>query len=665
MGEIEPTALSIFIGQRCVGTRLSRFRAVSLSLLVSVLSIVGSEQCLGASPNSGRVVISLAEGIGESSVGLDTTGSTMFAGVGIAGEPGEPALPSRRVRVLLPTDADPRTVTARIADETVRSITGTHDVDPIPPVAVSRDFGRPLWPRGRTIIDGRDTDIYGTDSFFPSSHVGRVFAGRLREYRLAEVEVFPYRYNPVTKTLRRLVDGQLVVSFERKRAGRARGRRRTKRSDAVREKVRGSVVNFSEYDASYEVAGVQLFDGGGGETPAAGASGRYVIITTSTIQGGSTELANFVAAKEAKGFAVGVVTEATWGGGTGNTAAENVRSWLVANHESMNIEYALLIGDPDPSDGDVPMKMCYPQDYNTSYEQCPTDYYFAELTGNWDLDGDEKYGEYSGDYGPGGAERNHEVVVGRIPCYGVMTDLDAILAKTIVYGNAPESAAAWRKKALLPMEPSDGDTPGYHLGEEIKSAVLVPKGDWTYHRVYESTYGLSPSPETVPCSVNNVQTAWNGTDIGATFWWTHGSATSASDIMNLTSAATLDDTHPAFTFQCSCLNAYPENSSNLAYSILKNGGIGTISGTRVTWYWVGQTSFAGRSSNSSMTYEYAQRLVGEELPAGDALLDMKQDIAPEHAVMWMNHLGFNLYGDPSLGPHSFVAADRGLAIKFR
>ena len=662
MGEIKPTVSDV---ERTEVRGACCFRTGSalLSLLVSALFVVGAGRAAGASAKTGRVVVSLTEAIGESSVEMDATGSAVFGGIGVAGDPGAPALPSRRVRVLLPPDADPRTVTANISDEVIEELEGSYDVDPVPPVAVSRASGRPMWPRGRAVVEGRDTGIYATDSFLPVSHAGRVSAGRLRGYRIAEIEIFPYRYNPVSKTLRRIADGQLVVSFETRRAGRARGRRRTERSDAVREKVRGSVVNFNEYDDSYEAPGIQLFDVGG-EPPAAGASGRYVIITTSAIQGGSTELANFAAAKESNGFTVTVVTETAWGGGTGDPAAENIRSWLVANHESMNIEYVLLVGNPNPTSGDVPMKMCYPQDYDMSYQQCPTDYYFAELTGDWDLDNDGLYGEHPDDYGPGGAERNCEVVVGRIPCYGSMSDLDGILAKIIAYGSAPESAASWRKKALLPMEPSDESTPGYQLGEEIKNAILVPKGDWTYHRVYDSTYGLSPSPETVPCSVNNVQAAWNGTDIGATFWWTHGSATSAADIMNLTSAAALDDTHPAFTFQCSCLNAYPENSSNLAYSILKNGGIGTISGTRVTWYWVGQTSFAGRSSNSSMTYEYAKRLVGDELPAGDALQDIKHDIAPEHAVMWMNYLGFNLYGDPSVGLHSYVISGRGLTIKF-
>ena len=114
-------------------------------------------------------------------------------------------------------------------------------------------------------------------------------------------------------------------------------------------------VNFAEMSGEY-----------GGYAVSAD-TGRYVIITTSAIQAASSNLMDFVASKEARGFTVQVVTEGTWGGGTGDTAAENIRSWLQANYVSLNIKYVLLIGNPNPSTGDVPMKMCYPQDYDPDY----------------------------------------------------------------------------------------------------------------------------------------------------------------------------------------------------------------------------------------------------------------------------------------------------------
>jgi hypothetical protein len=51
-----------------------------------------------------------------------------------------------------------------------------------------------------------------------------------------------------------------------------------------------------------------------------------------------------------------------------------------------------------------------------------------------------------------------------------------------------------------------------------------------------------------------------------------------------------------------------------------------------------------------MTYEYAKRLIDEELDSGRALHEMKQTLAPG---IWMNFTVFNIYGDPSTGLFTF------------
>ncbi|MHA1601783.1 MAG: C25 family cysteine peptidase, partial [Promethearchaeota archaeon] len=77
--------------------------------------------------------------------------------------------------------------------------------------------------------------------------------------------------------------------------------------------------------------------------------------------------------------------------------ALNIRNWLQNHYVSDSIEYVLLIGDPDPDDEtsssdsvrDLPMLMCWPRHAATdSYEESPTDYFYADLTGNWDSEGD-------------------------------------------------------------------------------------------------------------------------------------------------------------------------------------------------------------------------------------------------------------------------------------
>lgn len=136
----------------------------------------------------------------------------------------------------------------------------------------------------------------------------------------------------------------------------------------------------------------------------AGTTADYVIITTSDVVAHSSRLAYFVKVKEAIGHTVRVVNESEYDGLTGqypNGRAERIRQWLRNNYVSLGIDYVLMVGDPDPDDpldpsdpiGDVPMKMCWPRYFSWLYRESPTDLFYADLTGNWDVDGDGRYGE--------------------------------------------------------------------------------------------------------------------------------------------------------------------------------------------------------------------------------------------------------------------------------
>ncbi len=618
---------------------MNRAGACPALLCITVLAIAAVAACslAAAAPSanaaSGTIRIALPES--DVVVQLNADGFCEFTGNDIQhiGQTGEPSIPYQSVRVLLPPNADLATVKAKIAGYRWTAIGGEWDIPPVGPLVTGNgEEASPVWPTGRNIVNGRDADIYESDALFPLEPIRRMDVQVMRQWKMVQILYAPYAYNPVERQVFRLSGSAIEVTFERTPL----------KSSSVgadlssADRVRDMTVNFAEVGGEY-----------GGYVVSAD-SGRYVIITTSAIVAASSNLMDFVASKEAWGFTVQVVTEGTWGGGTGDTAAENLRSWLKANYIGLNIKYVLLVGNPHPSTGDVPMKMCYPQEYDLDYPDCPTDFYYAELTSNdWDKDGDGLYGEYLDDFSDS-PPRAAEVAVGRIPYYGSITDLDHILSKIIDYENAPASSISWRENVLLPMKPSDASTPAYQLGEEIKDDVLVPNA-WTYHRVYDEDYGLSPAPETTPCNEDNVTYAWTGSDFGAVFWWTHGSSTSASYIMDLSHAATLDDEHPGFTFQASCLNGRPETANNLGYSLLKNGCISTVSASRVSWYEKGQTSFAGTPTNSGMAFEYANRLIASEMYAGDALNGLKADIFPYEEVLWMNYLDFNIYGCPAVG----------------
>lgn len=136
------------------------------------------------------------------------------------------------------------------------------------------------------------------------------------------------------------------------------------------------------------------------EANASPTSYDYVIITTNDIVAHSDRLEGFIRLKERFGYSVKVVTETDFDGLVGqapNGRAEKIRQWLINNYVSQGIKqgsYVLLIGNPDSAVEDIPMKMCWTRMFiEPEGFEYPTDFFYADLTGNWDLDGDLHFGE--------------------------------------------------------------------------------------------------------------------------------------------------------------------------------------------------------------------------------------------------------------------------------
>ena len=402
-----------------------------------------------------------------------------------------------------------------------------------------------------------------------------------------------------------------------------------------------------------------MFTGMAGESRASRLG--YTIITSNAIRTASTKLDDFVAHKITLGFNVEVITETDFGDAIGDAAAENIRSWLQDHYIDDNIKYVLFVGNPDPNQSKVPMKMTWPNldrldpgplpdglwpedDLNG-----PTDFYYADLTGNWDLDDDGYYGERWDDFGPGGVDRYWEVLVGRIPYYGNIDETDSILSKTIEYESKTGTlAAAWRKNALIAIKPlGDYDSNYYQMGENFKNNIFEPMG-WNYHRIYDEDHGLIPPPEATPVERSIVVSTWAHDTFGFAILRSHGYPGGIGHIIDWTDTGQLNDCYPTFTFQAACASSWAEDPHSLGYSFLKNGGIGAIGGARGLSG--GGAGASGQGNMESLGYDYAMRLVAG-LTSGGALFDVKQSspIEPEWDNMsWNNYVALNLYGDPSL-----------------
>lgn len=582
-------------------------------------------------------------------VRLDAQGVATFEPTGRRlGQTGEPDLPWHTVTVLLPPNARLDTVRATVRDAAYETIDADALVTPIPPEATYVDGELIIdQPTDRPIMDGRDVSIYATDAHWPAESARVLATGELRGWQVADIAVPLARYNPVRQRLQRLIGGTLVITYDTVDVDGPGNHRADDR--IARGRLAQLTANFDQVVETYAAGPEPEADSDNGDDKPG-----YVIFITSDLLAQLTELDAFIAMKEARGFDVQIVTDTDLGGATGNAAAENIRTWLQAHYLSDNIEYVLIIADPHPTTSTLPMKMLWPRSSSSDKREAPSDYYYADLTGNWDLDGDGLFGERYDDWGTGGIDRHAEVLVGRLPHVNTPADLDAALAKWVRLDKTPTPDAAWRRDVLLPMEPSDDSTPGYHLGEQIIDDILTPAG-WGYHRVYDEDYGLTPPPETYPCDKPNVSAAWQALRPGLVIWWTHGSYYNATDIMDVLWASKTDANYPVFTFQVSCNNSEPEQI-NLTAILLAYGGWSGIGATRVSWYYVGQTHFSNSPSNSGMSYAYARKIVTYNRTCGEALHEIKEELYPSSPSMWMNFCVFNIYGDPSssVGPKRFA-----------
>ena len=573
--------------------------------------------------------------------------------------PGAPALPRKVYNVAVPPDTALDSLRLKVVDAQVIKLPGTYQIKLPPPDRTATGLEDDLTAYQSSCLPAPGT--VSTDS------IRLLSPGQMRKWRLARLEFLPFRYDLASGELSVVSELTVRINYDLSLKAQDMALLRDGVMDDVAQQL---LVNYDTAQEWYQALGGQ------GELSASTAH-DYVIITTNAIVAGSSKLDDFITHKQSQGHSVLTVTETQYGSLTGqspNGTAEKIRQWLINNYITDSIEYVLLIGNPDPDDptladpvGDVPMKMCWPRCTTSSddLDECvaPTDYFYADLTGNWNKDGDLYFGEYGAgkDGGTGGVDFAPEVYVGRIPVYSAAyTTLDNILQKIIDYEDEI-NPMSWRKSALLPMSFLEATYDTASLAEQMKDYYLTAAGysSWTQYQQGSGACGLDSSyaSDEELSGSTVVGDRWAANDYGLVLWSGHGGPDSAAIgysgcwdgiLFSNLQTSSLDDDHPSFVYQASCNNGYPELASNLQYALLKQGAIGTVGATRVSWYnsMIGYGFFENSTTIHGIGYRYVKRLV-EGQAAGDALYNAKTSPPPPSATSLMNYYDFNLYGDPS------------------
>jgi hypothetical protein len=287
-----------------------------------------------------------------------------FATVSAAGKP---MLPYMVKEFILPENASISSVKLQVMELNTKPLTGNFLIKPAPRSWHDPHHG--MEEGSRLVFDPensvhKDGVVYGRNAFFPEtpiklSSISTKGGPGGQKMNIARVVFSPFQYNPVTK--------QLLLT------------------------------ETAAFTLEYETYTPPIF-------AAAAAMYNYVIITTEAIAKNSKELTNFINHKKKRNFSVKVVTESDFDSLVGpppNGRAERIRLWLINNWQKIGIEYVLLIGNPEPADpmysedlaGDIPMKQIWHDLAGGNFQWGDaTDWYYADLTGNWDMNGDGFYG---------------------------------------------------------------------------------------------------------------------------------------------------------------------------------------------------------------------------------------------------------------------------------
>jgi len=374
----------------------------------------------------------------------------------------------------------------------------------------------------------------------------------------------------------------------------------------------------------------------------------------------------------------------------GIDSAEKIRNMIKSYYESDHIRWVLLAGDAE--DDLLPIRYVFNPDvtlvsgqseysnWNDYYK--PTDFYYADLNGDWDQDGDGNWGENSDNNANGIDEIDWtpDVYVGRLPADNAV-ELSNMINKSIKYEMNPEGGD-WMNKMLL----SAGISSYLPPEDEARLSEYIWKNytqfEMNFTHLIQSTGSFTatippfPNVQTDLTHSNFVDT-FNGDIFGdgnsVVFFAGHADPTQFTDSSGYGPFYTRDDAissnntnKPSLVYADACTTSpYDVEGSigdnNIGENLINRpnaGAIGYIGGIRVTWYLEEDTNLEKLNRGNAKLF-FKEFFQERKFQQGRALFDSKiayinsdyflrGDTSMDLEWQRKNVLAYNLLGDPEI-----------------
>ena len=295
---------------------------------------------------------------------------------------GEPQLPLKQFKLLLPQGASATNVSLSINSE--QQLSGSFYLYPVQ-LPVYANFEDPP-----PFVEP-DPAIYGSDNPFPVDYIFEYATSGFRDYNYITVSFIPFRYIPLSRQLHLLTDITITIDYTVHSINEVHKLRPYGSIDETAyEFIKSTVVNPTQTDVFYPDAANKIFqyratEGSGNgnegfeptELPALeGSPVHYVILTNNTDIYGNTvgdfteKFQEFADWKIQSGSPTKVITvDAIRNAYPGVDIAEQIREFIKDAHQLWGTEYVLLGGNSSI----IPVRWVY-HDFDM-----PTDLYYSAI----------------------------------------------------------------------------------------------------------------------------------------------------------------------------------------------------------------------------------------------------------------------------------------------
>ncbi|MCK4307362.1 hypothetical protein KAW50_03940, partial [candidate division WOR-3 bacterium] len=550
------------------------------------------------------------------------------------GVPGKPVLPIKAVCVLLPMGGEIASIDVKVYNKT--EIVGSYKVEPGQlqvPISRIQEY------KGTRHKVLPDSTIYSSANPFPGMVSAKGGSHRLCGYEIAHLYLYPVEYIPKTGKLSYYKRIEVNITTVKSVKLKVKSEKLFSGTEDIQNRVRSLVDNpdmIATYPSMLHSLKTDSFD--------------YLIITDEEMAPLFEELRRF---KTERGVKTEIAkVESIYAYCSGTDEQEKIRNFIIDMYMNYGIEYVLLGGD----DEIIPHRGFYDiinEDY-PGYEiedyDIPSDLYYGGLDGNWNQDGDDKWGE------PDEADLYAEVFVGRA-CVDSDFEVINFIQKTISYQTTPEINNC--TTAIMAGEDLHWNVWGGEYKEEIRNGAdtfgYTTEGfpshfqvDTLYDRSFDPNRwnkdDLIPMLNSGPNLVNHLGHA----DILYVMKMGVSDVRTRFTNTNYFIVHTQGCYSAAFDNRDSRGSYCPEDAIAEHFTTIPNGAVCFMGNTRYGWG-------SGSSTNGAsqrFDREFFDALFGEDIyPIGKALQDAKEDVAPyvdsSNVLRWC-YYNLVLLGDPEL-----------------